>query len=223
MSGPETPETVDALAARAVERAAPVCFRAAATMAEREASYQLRYQAVVDQGWLDPAELPDGREWEPVDDDATHLLGLNGEQVVASCRMIFPVRDRPLPVESLFEIEVEPEGEVVQVDRVCVVRHASDAWSIVMAGLMCASWLEARHRGYSSLAGLHTKEMTRLTRSLGFVNSILGPPRWYWGAERIPVQFTAANLSPAFRRHLERHSPSVRLIVHSEAATADST
>jgi hypothetical protein len=53
---------VDRLAAAAVAAAAPVRIAIAASPADRDAVYRLRYQHVIQADWATPEELPDERE-----------------------------------------------------------------------------------------------------------------------------------------------------------------
>ena len=83
---------VDALAARqspGLRRSTFVWLRPST---ERQAAYRLRYQAVIERGWLQPADLPEGREHDEYDDQAVHILAWDGETPVATCRLVLPAR-----------------------------------------------------------------------------------------------------------------------------------
>lgn len=207
MSGGEPAEELDKLAARAVERAAPVCFDLARTAEEREATYRLRYRAIVEQGWLQAADLPDGREWEPVDETATHMIGRLGDHIVASSRLVVPGSGQPLPLAETFELDKAIPGGIAQLDRVCVARECSDGRNRVMIGLLAANWLEIRRRGLSLLAAIQTSAVLRLCRLIGFTCEPIGPARWYWGEERFPVIFTPQGALPTFRRRVMEETP----------------
>jgi N-acyl-L-homoserine lactone synthetase len=198
-------ETEDALAARAdaaavhmVNRLTPVSFRLAATPAEREAAYRLRYQAVIERGWRPAADMPGGLEREPIDDQAHHLLAWLDGRPIATCRLIVPVPGVPLPLETAFEIELHPAGQVVQVDRICIDRAHAGRRSDLLLGLLCAIWQQARARGYCTVAGIHSAPMLRLFHLIGLEPTPLGQARRYWGEERYPVLFQAAHITDRF-------------------------
>jgi len=188
---------VDALAASLVERARPLRLDVAREQAEREQLFRLRCRAVVERRWAAPDAFPDGLEREPVDERAVHVGAWRGGEAVAAARLIFPEPGRRLPVEELFELELEPAGAVVQVDRVTVARAESDRSHRLLATLMARCWLELRAAGFALGVGIDSPAMLRLYRRLGFTTSVLAPPRAYWGEERVPVLFDPAEASDA--------------------------
>jgi N-acyl-L-homoserine lactone synthetase len=107
-----------------------------------------------------------------------------------------------LPVESIFGIEVEPRGRVVHVDRIAVDRSRRHRESRVLLGLLMQCWLEMRRRGYHVWAGIESAGMVRLLRRLGFEMTILGPPRHYWGEDRVPIRFDPVAVADAICNRL---------------------
>src|SRR5688572_28987647 len=67
-----------------LRRIAPIAFRAAETDAERRASFRMRYEAIIDQGWASPEAFPDAIEQDHLDKEAVHVIGWLGDQAVAS-------------------------------------------------------------------------------------------------------------------------------------------
>jgi N-acyl-L-homoserine lactone synthetase len=183
---------LDELAARLVAEAAPVSLRCAGSEREREAAYRLRYEAVVDRGWGDAEAFPEGRERDEFDADAVHVVAWDGRTAVGTARLVFPAPGRPLPTEAAFDLELEPRGAVVNLDRMVVTRSRSDPAHRVYAGLLGRSWLELRDRGFSELCGIHSRAMIRLCRQLGLVMEIVGPPRRHWREKRYPIRFDTA-------------------------------
>jgi len=180
---------LDQLARLAIARVAPVRYEVARSAAAREAVYRLRHRAVVERGWAAPDDLSDGLERDGDDERAVLIGGWDGEDLVAAARMIFPAPARRLPVEAIYDLVVEPDGQVVHVDRVTVARVHSDPGSRVLLGLIGRCWLEMRERGYHVWAGIDSAGTIRLYRRLGFGVTILGPAQRYWDEDRYPVRF----------------------------------
>jgi N-acyl-L-homoserine lactone synthetase len=189
---------LDALAALAVSWVAPVRFAVALTGQERQAAYRLRYQAVIEHGWLGPADLPDGREHDEYDDQAVHILAWDDETPVATCRLVLPAAGLPavrlpLPTEIAFGIQVEPSGEVVDAGRFVVRREYSSQEHLLLAALLAHTWLEVRALGYTRCcAAFASRGMLRVFSRMGFHYQVLAPPRYYWGCERYPLLFDVA-------------------------------
>ena len=185
-------ELADAMAPQFIAHAAPLHFRVAESLSERQAIYRLRYQVAVEHGWESSVALdsPDGLVRDHYDEDALHIAGWNDEQVIAASRLVFPREDRLLPTEELFGIEMEPRGQVVDWSRLIVARDYSNLEHRVFAALLSRSWLEMRSRGFSMLCGDLSRGMIRLYRRLGLTVHLLGPARLYWGEARYPARVT---------------------------------
>jgi N-acyl-L-homoserine lactone synthetase len=171
-------------------RAAPVTFAVTRSDEERAATWRLRWQAVVDNGWAEPTTMPGGIERDGYDDG--HEIVVVGQvpgRVIASGRIILPSPSHLLPVESAFGVRVQPPGEVAHIDRLVVDRAYTDANHRMLGGVLAACWLEMRARGYRIAAGADSPAMVRLFRMLGMRISPIGPPRLYWGEERLPCIF----------------------------------
>jgi len=196
---PDSPDTgsplarLDALASLAVSWVAPIHFRVAQTEQERQAAYHLRYQAVIEQRWLQPADLPEGREHDEFDDQAIHILAWDGETPVATCRLVLPAAGLALPTEIAFDIQAEPAGEVVDAGRFVVARAYSSQEHLLLACLLARTWLELRLLGYTRCcAAFASRGMLRVFSRMGFRYQVLAPPRFYWGCERYPLLFDVA-------------------------------
>src|SRR5215813_6527774 len=97
---------LDALAAKLVERAAPIRFAVAQSSAEREAVYKLRCRVVVEKGWGSAADFPDGEEKDSFDERAIQLVGWDGNTIVASGRIVFPIPGQVLPTEKTYGLKI---------------------------------------------------------------------------------------------------------------------
>jgi N-acyl-L-homoserine lactone synthetase len=184
----------DALAAAAVSWVAPVHFQVAQTEDERQAAYRLRYQAVIERGWLQPADLPEGMEHDEYDDQAIHILAWDGDIPVATCRLILPAAERLLPTEAAFDLHVEPAGEVLDAGRFVVARPYSSQEHIMLGCLLARTWLEVRSLGFTRCcAAFASRGMLRVFSRMGFRYQVLAPARFYWGCERYPLQFDVAD------------------------------
>jgi hypothetical protein len=180
---------LDHLARLAIARVAPVRYGVAGSDSAREAVYRLRHRAVVERGWATPDDLCGGLERDEDDERAVLIGGWDGDELVAAARLIFPAPARRLPVEAVYDLVVEPRGQVVHVDRVTVARERSDSGSRVLLGLIGRCWLEMREHGFHVCAGIDSAGTIRLYRRLGFAVTVLGPARRYWDEERYPVRF----------------------------------
>ena len=178
---------VDGLMAGMVLKAAPIRFDLARSDAERDAVYRLRYGIAVANGWTGPDAFPDGRETDVHDADAIHVVGWVDDELAATSRLVFPRDGRRLPTEEEFEIEVEPRGKVVNVDRLAVAPAYRDRRHRAMLGVMGATWQQTRAHGCHAWLGISTASMARLFGLLGFATTPLAPPKLYWGAERVPL------------------------------------
>lgn len=197
---PSEQAIADAIAKQFIALAEPVRFSVAQSPDELEAAYRLRYEVVIQQGWVRPEEFCRGLELDQYDADAVHLLGWDGQKVVATTRLVFPAPNRGLPTETEFDLRVEPPGQVVDGGRAIVDRAYSDYRHQIFAGLLGHSWFEIQARGYCYLCGAATSAMIRLCRSLGYQISVLGSGRQYWGAQRYPMRFDLPESVPSLQK-----------------------
>ena len=199
-------ERVDALAAQAIGWVAPLRLGVAQSEAECDEVYRMRYETVVDRGWIQPADLPEGRERDAYDDLAVQLVVWDDAALAASARLIFPVPGLKLPTEEAFELQIEPRGLVVDAGRFVVGRAYADREQRLFAALLAHAWLEVRARGFAHVcAAFASPAMLRMYKRIGFQITTLGPARFYWGRERYPILFDTAESAPAL---LERWLPA---------------
>ena len=193
---PSEQAVADAIATRFIELAEPIRFSVAQSPGDREAGYRLRYEVVIAQGWARPEQFHHGLEQDHYDAEAVHLLGWDGQKVVATTRLVFPTAGRLLPTEAEFDLQVEPQGHVVDGGRTIVDRAYSDDRHRIFAGLLGYTWFEIQARGFRYLCGAAVPAMIRLCRSLGYQISVLGPARQHWGEERYPIRFDVPESIP---------------------------
>lgn len=182
-------QALDSLAASLVEKSEPVRFGIAGSAAEREAAYRLRYQALLDRGAAQPADFPDGLEHDEADERAIQILGWNGDQPMATGRLVTPTPGQLLPTEQGFGLTIEPRGQVVDIGRFTVIRDFAQKESRYFVGLLGFCWLEARARGYYRVCGTASPGMLRHYRRIGFIVTELAPPHVYYGEERFPCWY----------------------------------
>jgi hypothetical protein len=114
-----------------ITRAAPVQLSRAECAAACESAYRLRCATVLEEGWATAADFPDGLERDEFDAEATHVLGREGDRLIAVARLVFPAPGRPLPTERDFELSVQPAGEVVDIGHAIVVKDCRSAAQIL--------------------------------------------------------------------------------------------
>src|ERR671936_821053 len=101
---------VDALAAQAIDWVTPIQFRIAHDDAARVAAYRLRYRVVMERGWMQAKELPDGLERDEYDQRAVHITAWDANTLAATSRLVFPEAGLVLPTESAFDLVIEPRA-----------------------------------------------------------------------------------------------------------------
>jgi hypothetical protein len=185
--------SLDRLAIDIVQRSG-LRFSLAADGETRDIAYRLRHQAVVDQGWQTNAEYPDGREQDAYDDRAVHVVAWDGETPVATGRLVLP--PGRLPTEEVCDLTVEPNGRVVDVGRMTVVRTHQGLGHSGFIALLAQLYLEVRVRKFEYACGMMTTRAQSVLRLLGLSVEILGPHVQYWGEARAPVRF-AVTIDPA--------------------------
>ena len=195
VSGPERrADAFDALAQEILGALEGLRFRRADGRAEVDATFRLRAACVLENGWAAPGELPDGRERDAYDEEATHVVCLEGDRIVGSLRLVPPRPGRPLPAERDFGIRVEPEGDAVDMGRIVTAPDRRAGRShLILAGLFAQGWLEARAMGFDRVIGAVSDRALDLYRGLGVELDVLGPGREHWGEERRPVEFSGAD------------------------------
>jgi N-acyl-L-homoserine lactone synthetase len=196
----EQPESAlalaDRLASRIVAGAAPIQFRLTRSDSELQAVYRLRYRVVIERGWAQPEDLPDGLEHDAYDEDAIHIAGWDGDVLAATSRLVLPGSFNRLPTERAFDIKVEPQGQVADMGRQIVNRHYSNLRHLVFAALLAKTWLEMRACGFTLVCGDFSPAMTRLYRMVGFEVKQIGPSRKFWGEKRFPILVDVAGSVP---------------------------
>lgn len=186
MSEPDPLAEGDATAAELLAELEPLRFREAATAAEEEAAFRLRYRAVVEMGMLPATAFRDGRERDLDDAGAVQILGWEATRPIATCRLVLPAEGRPLPLETAFGVVLPAGHAIVEWGRVVVdPAWRGDGHSIFL-GLAARGWLSMRARGYAAAVGATPKRLLALFDALGFAVTVIGPPRIYWGEERVP-------------------------------------
>lgn len=167
-------------------------FDVAQNEAEREAVYRLRYQTVIERGWAQPGDMPDGMERDHYDEKAIYVVGWDGPKLATTSRLVLPEAGLILPTEEAFHIQIEPRGKVADMGRQIVARDYTSIKHKVFAALLAKTWLVMREHGYSLVCGDFSPAMTRLYRMMGFDVTQLGPAQPFWGEERSPIMVDVA-------------------------------
>jgi hypothetical protein len=168
-------------------RASPFRYSIAETEVEREIAFRLRYRAVVEQGWLVPADGVSEVEQDEYDVRAIHIVGWDGVTPIATGRIVLP--PSPLPTEAACAIVVAPQGQVADVGRMVIVRSHQDNQHGAFVGLLASLYSEVRRQGYTVGCGMMAANVRMLMRILGIELEVLGDERPYWNELRAPVRF----------------------------------
>jgi N-acyl-L-homoserine lactone synthetase len=178
---------VDNLSRGFIESVDTIRFDIARDNQQREAVYRLRYQVIIDRGWAQPGDFPDGMEHDHYDEKAIHIVGWDGNSLATTSRIVLPEASLILPTEEAFNIQIEPRGQVADMGRQIVARDYSSIKHKVFAALLAKTWLVIRSRGYSLVCGDFSPAVMRLYRIMGFDVKQLGPSKEFWGEERAPI------------------------------------
>lgn len=179
-------KVIDSLAGEWTAAAWPIKFRLA-TALELDEVFRLRYRTIVDEGWARAEDFPDGRERDEFDDDAIHVVGIDGQALAATSRLVLPLARRPLPTEEAFELAVPLPSGLVDLGRMVVAPDYRNGNHRIFAGLLGRAWLETRAGGFDGIVGSASVAVIERYEKLGLQVAILGHPRRYWGEERFPV------------------------------------
>jgi N-acyl-L-homoserine lactone synthetase len=139
----------------------------------------------------DGARFPDGMERDEFDEDAVQILGWDGPAPIATCRLIIPAPDRPLPLQKTFG-EMRNASQLVEWGRVSVDASLRGRGALIFMGLAARAWLSMRSRGFSTAIGVTPPRLLALFRALGFPVMVVGEARIHWGIERIPFLCTGS-------------------------------
>lgn len=187
------------LAERALARLAPLRFALAVDDGERDEVLRMRAACVLAAGWARAEDLPDGRERDEYDDDATFVVCRDGGALAGSLRIVTPAAGRMLPTESSFGVRARPADGVADVGRIIVAPGLRGGRSHHVLGGLCArAWLELAANGLHRAVSSATPELVELYRAVGLRVTVLGPARVHWGARRVPVEVTGGRDSFSF-------------------------
>jgi hypothetical protein len=201
--------TGDILAAQLVRAVAPFQLRVATTPSERDAILRLRYAVVVEHGWAEATNMPDGLEHDAFDEEALHLGAWDGAILAGTIWLVFPQPGRLLPTEEAYGMRIPPDGRVVDASRIAIDRRYRSASHQLLMALSAQSWLEMRACGYQELAATAKEDILALVQALGFNTQVLRSAQWYCGEPRVPFRFDM----PATLRGLAEHWVARRLLV----------
>ncbi|NYJ05108.1 hypothetical protein [Petropleomorpha daqingensis] len=189
---------LDGLAARLLA-ASPYRFTVADGPDDRSTAYRIRATASIEAGWAAPDAFPDGMERDGFDAAAVHVLGWDGADPVCTGRLVLP--PGPLPTEVATGLVVEPQGRVVDVGRMAVLRSHQTFGHGVFLVLLCRLYREARAAGFEFACGMMAPPARSLVDRLGLRLEQLGPERVHHGQLRAPVRFVlASNVAPLVDR-----------------------
>src|SRR5258705_2986470 len=133
---------LEALSKGLVAKTAPVRFAVAQTPAEREAAFRLRAQALIERGSAQPEDFSDGLECDAHDERALQIIGWDGDQAIATGRIVLPEPGYLLPTEEAFGLKLEPQGEVVDIGRYTVMHDWAQKENRYFTGMLGFCWLE---------------------------------------------------------------------------------
>lgn len=178
----------------------PLRFDEAYDEAGCREAFRLRYRAVV-AGAMDTADrFPDGLERDAHDADAVQLIGWDGAQAVATCRLVFGQSGRPFPLETAFALTLPSRERTVEWGRMTIDSNRRGEGHRLVMGLAARGWLAMEARGATVAIGITPERLVAFFSTLGFPFTVLGPPRVYWGEERVPILCEGVEAAAALGR-----------------------
>lgn len=199
--------SVDALTTQLIAWAAPVRFEVARTPADIEAAYRLRYRVALERGWATAADLPDGLERDTYDDRAMQITAVKDGEPVGLTRLVFPSPGLRLPTEEIYNVDIEPHGQVVEISRTTVIVPHSEIQHRIFGGLLSRAWHEIRARGYYRFCGYAALPLLQLYSFMGIKFTHLGAPQVTWKETRYPIRFEVVASAPELVRRYGKASP----------------
>jgi hypothetical protein len=155
-----------------------------------EAVYRLRYLEVIERGWAEPNDFPDGLEQDIYDERAIQIAGWYGNTLAATIRLVLPNSNHLLPTETAFDLRFEPCGKVIEVGRTIVApMHRGSRQHRVLFGLLGKMGLEMQACGFSEVCGTMSEPVINLYRKIGVEVAVLGAARQYWNEARYPCRY----------------------------------
>jgi N-acyl-L-homoserine lactone synthetase len=189
-----------AVAADILDWLCPLRFDEASGETERREAFRLRYRAVVEGGMDRADRFPDGLEQDDHDVDAVQLIGWDGDQAVATCRLVFGQSGRPFPLETAFALTLPSRERTVEWGRVTIHSRRRGQGHRLVMGLAARGWLTMEALGATVAIGITPERLVAFFTTLGFPLTVLGPPRVYWGEERVPILCEGVQAAAALGR-----------------------
>ncbi|HLF79088.1 MAG TPA: GNAT family N-acyltransferase [Dehalococcoidia bacterium] len=187
-----------------IEGLKPALISEAATPEERQATYRLRYQAVTERGWADPADFPEGLEYDEFDDAAVHVCAWLDGKLLASTRVVFPQAYSLLPTEKTFGCRIEPAGKVIDIGRTVVARQLGGLGRDALIGVLLYCWQLGRRNDFTHCCGAFSAAMLRLYKQLSIEVTVIGEPVTYMGEQRYPMIFELQDRDQRLLRNLQQ-------------------
>jgi N-acyl-L-homoserine lactone synthetase len=145
--------------------------------------FRLRFLAALEHGWIGEGDVEDGLERDALDDDATYVVALDGDAVVATARLIAAGEHARPPLAQAFGVHIGVPA--VQLDRLTIAsEHRGDPQHRLLLAVLARAALEVGARGAGHIVGAASSRLIALYRSLGIDVAPIGVPRRYWGERR---------------------------------------
>jgi N-acyl-L-homoserine lactone synthetase len=128
------------------------------------------------------------------------VVGWDGDRAVATCRLVFARDGRPFPLETAFAVTLPSRDRTVEMGRVAIDSHRRGEGHRLVMGLAARGWLAMEARGATVAIGVTPERLVAYFSTLGFPVTVLGPPRVYWGEERVPILCEGVRAAAALGR-----------------------
>ena len=180
-------------------------FGRAVSADQRREVFALRAAAVIEAGWAEPDDLPEGLEHDELDARAAQLVAVAGGRVVGTLRVAWDPGDVEAQLRA-HAVDLPVEGTMI-LGRLVVDRPWRPRSREVTVGLYGELVRLALEVGVRRGVSFVTESAIRWYRLGGIPLKVVGPPREVTGAPRSPAVFDVevlegflANATPAERR-----------------------
>ncbi|MDP2631978.1 MAG: GNAT family N-acyltransferase [Candidatus Uhrbacteria bacterium] len=180
----------------------PLVMIHVAEPADMESVERCRFDVYRMEGYIDPADFPNGRERDNYDNHAISVIASTapGMYTIGTSRLILN-HDNTLPVQdsSHHNIDVKSGGKIAEVSRLCVRQEYRNAGKIKLGlyRVLCHLLLDQQ---IDTVYIIVDEKFMHTLNWLGFPFEQIGPPREYMGLT-IPCSCLVQDILPSLREN----------------------
>lgn len=154
-----------------------------ATSQDLESIERCRFEVYSQEGYIDPCNYPDGREWDVFDGHSTSVVATNSSELyaVGTARLILNHENKlPCQDPDHHNVDTSEMGVVAEISRLAVRREWRRPGGI-QVGLYRVLYHLAIKNGIENLLAVVDEKFFKTLTWIGFPFSPIGPLREYMG------------------------------------------